>query len=67
MASNSFNAKTQDQVYLPIDLEDDLLRPINVNRTNPNLRNPFVVEHNIRLVKMKSDQSVDDSIVADNL
>jgi hypothetical protein len=66
MASNSFTAKTQDQVCLPIDSEDELMKPINVNWTNPNLKNPFVLEHNTRLGKIRVEV-VDDIHAVTNL
>jgi hypothetical protein len=58
MPSNGTRARANDSMHILIDTEDDLLKPINENRTNPNLENPFVLEHNIRLAR-KNEEHVD--------
>jgi hypothetical protein len=58
MATKSFLAS--ESTHELLEMEDDLMKPINENRTNPKLQNPFVLEHNFRLSR-KNEESVDDS------
>lgn len=52
MASNPNRARANDSMHMLVDTGDDLLKPINVNLTNPKIENPFVRAHAEHLRKL---------------